>query len=226
MSTLVIWILIIGGVLLLLGVYLSWTAGRLDRLHARVDASRAVLDAELLRRSASALELATANLLDPATSVVIADAGSRARTVDDEGRHQAESDLTAVLGAALDEPEELAVWRDEEPELAEALGELGMACRRAGPFSCEVRRLASRRLTPRALASARLARAGLAASLLGAALPCASTLSCSHWSTLRHWSDSLGRSPGGAARQADGAEATDRRFANPNWLAQSRCCRG
>ncbi|NDL56113.1 hypothetical protein F7O44_03390 [Phytoactinopolyspora sp. XMNu-373] len=131
MSTFVIWILVAGGVLLLLGIYLSWTAGRLDRLHARVDASRAVLDAELLRRSASALELATSNLLDPATSVVIADAASRARTVDEDGRHQAESDLTAVLGAALDEPEELAVWRDEEPELAEALGELGMACRRA-----------------------------------------------------------------------------------------------
>lgn len=125
------WILaVVGAVLLLLGVYLSWTAGRLDRLHARVDASLAVLDAELLRRSASALELATAGLLDPATSVVIADAASRARVVADGARYQAESDLTAVLCAALDDPQDLAALRDEQPALAQPLDELGMACRR------------------------------------------------------------------------------------------------
>ncbi|AYY15477.1 hypothetical protein EF847_12105 [Actinobacteria bacterium YIM 96077] len=117
-------------VLLLLGVYLSWTAGRLDRLHARVDASQAVLEAELLRRSASALELATAGLLDPATSVVMADAASRARVVGAEHRYQAESDLTAVLCAGLDAPEDLAALRDEVQDLDAALDELGMACRR------------------------------------------------------------------------------------------------
>ncbi|WP_129669675.1 hypothetical protein [Phytoactinopolyspora endophytica] len=125
------WIPVVVFVLLLLGVYLSWTAGRLDRLHARVDASRAVLDAELLRRSASALELATTGLLDPATSVVIADAASRARTVDDDGRYQAESDLTAVLCAALEDPEDVAGLRDEVPGLAQPLDELSLACRRA-----------------------------------------------------------------------------------------------
>lgn len=126
-----IWVPIVVGVLLILGVYLSWTAGRLDRMHARVDASLAVLDAELLRRSASALELATAGLLDPAMSVVIADAASRARTVGHEGRYQAESDLTAVLGAGLDDPADLAALNEELPELAQPLEELGMACRRA-----------------------------------------------------------------------------------------------
>nr|WP_216843372.1 hypothetical protein [Phytoactinopolyspora alkaliphila] len=125
------WILIVVGALLLLGVYLSWTAGRLDRLHARVDASRAVLDAELLRRSASALELATAGLLDPATSVVVADAASRARTVNEESRYQAESDLTAVLCTGLDDPQDLAALREEIPGLGQPLDELGMACRRA-----------------------------------------------------------------------------------------------
>ncbi|WP_166350525.1 hypothetical protein [Phytoactinopolyspora limicola] len=142
-----IWIPVVVGVLFLLGVYLSWTAGRLDRLHARVDASRAVLDAELLRRSASALELATANLLDPATSVVVADAASRARTAGDNERYQAESDLTAVLTAALGEPEELAAWREDVPLLADALGELSLACRRAAHarrFHNEVVRAAQR----------------------------------------------------------------------------------
>ena len=36
---------------LFIGVYVSWRAGRLDRLHARVDTARAALDATLLRRS-------------------------------------------------------------------------------------------------------------------------------------------------------------------------------
>lgn len=40
------WLFVTIAVLAALGVYLSWTAGRLDRRHARLEASRAVLDAE------------------------------------------------------------------------------------------------------------------------------------------------------------------------------------
>lgn len=124
------WVLITIAVLAALGVYLSWTAGRLDRRHTRLDASRAVLDAEFLRRSGSVLDIATAGLLDPATSVVLADAASRARTADDTERYQAESDLTAVLVAAFDDPDDLVPLRDD-PAAAAALDELAMACRRA-----------------------------------------------------------------------------------------------
>src|SRR5436190_21104542 len=59
---------------LFIGVYVSWRAGRIDRLHARVDMARAALDATLLRRSSVALELATSGLLDPATSLLLATA--------------------------------------------------------------------------------------------------------------------------------------------------------
>ena len=59
---------------LLIGVYVSWRAGRIDRLHARVDMAQAALDATLLRRSSVALELATSGLLDPATSLLLASA--------------------------------------------------------------------------------------------------------------------------------------------------------
>ena len=59
---------------LFVGVYVSWRAGRIDRLHARVDMARAALDATLLRRSSVALELATSGLLDPATSLLLASA--------------------------------------------------------------------------------------------------------------------------------------------------------
>lgn len=124
------WLFVTIAVLAMLGVYLSWTAGRLDRRHARIAASLAVLDAELLRRSASVLDLATAGLLDPATAVVLADAASRARTAADGDRYQAESDLTAVLVAALGDPEDVAELR-ADPAAAAALDDLATACRRA-----------------------------------------------------------------------------------------------
>jgi hypothetical protein len=120
----------VAGVVLLLGIYLMWTANRLDRLHWRVDASRAVLDAQLLRRSGAALDLASAGLLDPASAVLVADAASRARIVDDSGREQAESDLTEALGAALADPAHTGSFRKQEGAGA-ALDELGAACRRA-----------------------------------------------------------------------------------------------
>lgn len=118
-------------VVVLLGIYLSWTAGRLDRLHWRVDASRAVLDAQLLRRSGAALDLAGTGLLDPASAVLVADAASRARTVDGDGREQAESELTEALGAALADPAYTATLRSEQGADA-ALDDLAAACRRAG----------------------------------------------------------------------------------------------
>jgi hypothetical protein len=48
---------IVGG---LIAMYLSWTAGRLDRLHHRTDAAWASLDAQLVRRAALAAEIAHA----------------------------------------------------------------------------------------------------------------------------------------------------------------------
>lgn len=119
------------GVVVLLGIYLSWTAGRLDRLHARVEAARAVLDAQLLRRSGAALDFATGGLLDPASAILVADAATRARTTDTSDREQAESDLTAALDAALADTQFLAELRSADAA-ADALDELGAACRRAG----------------------------------------------------------------------------------------------
>jgi hypothetical protein len=64
-------VLVIAGALFV-GVYVSWRAGRIDRLHARVDMARVALDVTLLRRSSVAQELATSGLLDPATSLLLA----------------------------------------------------------------------------------------------------------------------------------------------------------
>ncbi|GAA3210359.1 hypothetical protein [Actinocorallia longicatena] len=93
------------GLLFLAGTYVSWRAGRLDRLHARVDLAKAALDAALVRRAAVALELALSRLLDPATSLVLATAAHEARTADAESREFAESDLSRALRAVLEQPE-------------------------------------------------------------------------------------------------------------------------
>jgi hypothetical protein len=89
---------------LFVGVYVSWRAGRIDRLHARVEMARAALDVTLLRRSSVALELATSGLLDPATSLLLAEAvhGTRAG---DRPRDLAESDLTRAMRAAFSQPD-------------------------------------------------------------------------------------------------------------------------
>ena len=104
-------LLIITLLLVILGLYLSMTAGRIDRLHQRIETSSLALDAHLLRRSSIALELATAGVLDPASGLLIADAAHAARTsadLDAVAKAQAESDLTAALDAALEDPEETA----------------------------------------------------------------------------------------------------------------------
>ena len=90
-------------VAILVGVYVSWRAGRLDRLHARVETARAVLDAALVRRSSVALELAACGLLDPATSLLLAGAAHDARAAG-EPNELAESDLTRAMRAALGQP--------------------------------------------------------------------------------------------------------------------------
>src|SRR5258707_14483924 len=92
---------------LLVGVYVSWRAGGLDRMHARVDKARAALDAALVRRSWVAQELAACGLLDPATSLLLAGAAHDARAAG-EPNELAESDLTRALPAVLSQPEFLA----------------------------------------------------------------------------------------------------------------------
>jgi hypothetical protein len=96
-------VIIVVAVAILVGVYVSWRAGRLDRLHARVEAARAALDAALVRRSSVAMELAACGLLDPATSLLLAEAAHDARAAG-QPTERAESDLTRALRAALGQP--------------------------------------------------------------------------------------------------------------------------
>ena len=118
-------------VLVFFGVYLSMTAGRLDRLHQRIDTSLLTLDGHLLRRSAISLELAATGVLDPASSVLLVEAAHDARTsseTEDDARALVESNLTAALTAALDLEEVAEI--ESDPEGAALLDELASACRR------------------------------------------------------------------------------------------------
>lgn len=122
------WTLVTVGVLVFVAWYLSFTAARLDRLHARVEGARSALDAQLVRRASVALQLATSGLLDPATGLLLAGAAADAREATDADRELAESDLTRALQAAFAQPE-LAAALDDEP--ARALShELASACQR------------------------------------------------------------------------------------------------
>lgn len=119
----------IAGVLVLVGLYLSWTAGRLDRLHARIDAARAAFDAQLLRRASITQELATAGVFDPAASMVLYQAAHNARLAEPEQREVAESALSQALRAVFAESTQVAAVR-EAPGGEATAEELTAAVRR------------------------------------------------------------------------------------------------
>ena len=116
-------------VLALLAWHLSWTAARLDRLHARVEGARAALDAQLLRRSAAATSLAGSGLLDPASSVLLAQAAYDARDAAADDQEIRESDLSRALRATLEAPQ-VAETLAADPAGAALLGELVAAGQR------------------------------------------------------------------------------------------------
>jgi hypothetical protein len=120
------WLVLLVLPLLVFVMLLSWTAGRVDRLHHRVEKSRAVLDAALFHRSGAAVEIASAGVLDPAASLLLLDAAHQARVTTGE-RDQAESDLTRALVATFPS-DQVEVLRSDEGA-RELLDELADACR-------------------------------------------------------------------------------------------------
>ncbi len=128
------WIVFTAVVVLLLAffiLYLGMTAGRIDRLHRRIDVAQLSLDSHLLRRSGVTLELASSGFLDPASSVLISEAAHTARLSTDLSstqRDTAESELTAALNAVLD-VEEIELIESEIGG-REILGEFAASSRR------------------------------------------------------------------------------------------------
>ncbi|MEW1718824.1 hypothetical protein [Streptomyces sp. NPDC093109] len=124
--TSLVWIVVF---VVAVGLYLSWTAGRLDRLHTRIDAARAALDAQLLRRASVTQELASSGVLDPAASIVLYQAAHAARQAEEEQREVAESELSQALRAVFGEAAQVEAVR-EAPGGVEAAEELAAAVRR------------------------------------------------------------------------------------------------
>lgn len=138
-------------VVLLVGWRVWVAASRLDRLHRKVAASRAVVEAQLVRRASAAAGLSSSGLMDPVSSLLVGEAawaalatggpevdGLRSLPADvaaladgPDGlaptggldRGLVESELSQTLRAALDDPEEVAEMRTESDgaELLEAL---------------------------------------------------------------------------------------------------------
>jgi hypothetical protein len=87
-------------VIIALAVYVTWTAGRLDRMHARVDAAWAALDAQLVRRAAAARAL-LAHLPPGPVATELQTAADAALEAGEQGRESVENDLSRALRAAL-----------------------------------------------------------------------------------------------------------------------------
>lgn len=110
------WIVFAAALALGVAWYLSYSAARLDRLHAKVEGAVSALDASVVRRAEATLELANSGVLDPASALLLAGPSAESleqvneRAGEDllEGQHFAgrevvESELTEVLHLTLSE---------------------------------------------------------------------------------------------------------------------------
>jgi hypothetical protein len=94
------WVVAVVTVVVVIATYLTWTAARVDRLHARAAGAYAALDAQLVRRAAAASALAEATQLP--TLSYAARIALDAEPVD---RDVAENDLTRQLREVVVDPD-------------------------------------------------------------------------------------------------------------------------
>jgi hypothetical protein len=123
------WVVLGVVVLVLVGLWLYWTASRLDRMHHRIEVARGSLDAHLLRRSGSALEVAGSELIDPPRSLLLMEAAHVARAAPPEDFERAESDLSAVLRAVFEDADEVRRLK-QDPIGGALVRELADDCRK------------------------------------------------------------------------------------------------
>jgi Tfp pilus assembly protein PilO len=86
------WIVGVVAVVVLVATYVTWTAARVDRLHVRAAAAYGALDAHLVRRAATAIELA-----DQLARAELRQAARAALEAVAEDREPTENDLTREL---------------------------------------------------------------------------------------------------------------------------------
>ena len=112
--------------------YLSHQAGRLDRLHHRIEVTELALHGQLVRRGGIVAELAAVPGIDPALSVLWGQAAHEAlilQELSSPERTQVEDELTSILVMTLDEAEEVNEIRSNQHASA-LLDELAQVCDR------------------------------------------------------------------------------------------------
>jgi hypothetical protein len=109
---------------IVLTAWVTFTLTRLDRLHARVDAAQAALDAQLVRRAAAVQHVA-----DSARAELGADAAARIIGVVQQAFTADEADREAAENAVGKAANQLAAQRAAlEPDHAGELREVAEAC--------------------------------------------------------------------------------------------------
>jgi hypothetical protein len=106
--------------------YLSSQAGRLDRLHHRIEVSQASLDGHLTRRAGIAVEIVALNFLDPASEAYLVQSAHdvlAGADLPDPQRLLDESELTEALADAFEDDEIVLEFRSV-PAVDQLLNEL------------------------------------------------------------------------------------------------------
>ena len=99
------YIVVVVGLVALLATYVTWLAGRIDRLHARSAAARVALEAQLVRRATAAAALAASSGTDPdARALRGAAEAAIAADSDPDQREAVENDLTRCLRTVIRDP--------------------------------------------------------------------------------------------------------------------------
>jgi hypothetical protein len=99
-------VVLVVAVVCTLAIYVTWTAGRLDRLVARVESASSALDAQLVRRAGVAAELAAHarrhRLLPEAVAEAMEDTALAAQAAVPEDRERCENDLSRAIRESLE----------------------------------------------------------------------------------------------------------------------------
>jgi hypothetical protein len=123
-SATVVWpLVLVLLVVVAVAAWLWWTASRLDRMHHRIDLSRAALDTALARRSAVVLELGASGWLDPPRALLLLDSAHAAREAPPDEQLRAESELSQTLRAVFEDHDEVRRGR-QLPGVGELLDAL------------------------------------------------------------------------------------------------------
>lgn len=115
-------------VLLIVGLYLAMTAGRLDRLHVRYDAAIASLELQFALRAETVAETVAEGLIDPVSAQLLGRALA-ARRASGPVNLAAESDLSALLREVTDAHDGVVAPAELQAELRSACNRVEFAYR-------------------------------------------------------------------------------------------------